>query len=80
MPADLSSEHDVQPLKAAERLIQAYNDASSGYVTGRAEVACHNDLSPCNFVFRDGRPVAIIDFDATELGIRARDLGYAAWH
>jgi Ser/Thr protein kinase RdoA (MazF antagonist) len=29
-----------------------------------AETVCHNDLSPCNFVFRDGSPVAMIDFDA----------------
>jgi hypothetical protein len=26
------------------------------------EVACHNDPSPCNTVFRDGQPIALIDF------------------
>ena len=43
------------------------------------EVACHNDLSPCNTVFRQGRPVAFIDFDAAVPGSRSYDLGYAAW-
>ena len=32
---------------------------------------------PCNFVFRDGRPVGIIDFDAAAPGPRLRDVGYA---
>ena len=36
-------------------------------------------MSPCIFVFRDGAPVAITDFDAAAPGIRAHDLGYAAW-
>jgi aminoglycoside phosphotransferase (APT) family kinase protein len=30
-------------------------------------------------VFRDGQPVALIDFDAAAPGSRAFDLGYAAW-
>jgi hypothetical protein len=38
---------------------------------------CHGDLSPCNFVFDEGKPVAIIDFDAAAPGYRLGDLGYA---
>ncbi len=30
-------------------------------------------------VFRDGNPVAMIDFDAAAPGLRSHDLGYAAW-
>lgn len=79
VPDDLSPGYDELTLRAAARLIRDYHDASSGYVTRQGEVACHNDLSPCNFVFRDGAPVAIIDFDAANPGMRAHDLGYAAW-
>ncbi len=42
-------------------------------------VACHNDLNPCNFAFREGVPAAIFDFDNAAEGERAFDLGYAAW-
>jgi len=41
-------------------------------------VICHNDLSPCNFVFRTGSPVALIDFDTAAPGNRCMDLGSAA--
>ncbi|WP_245277557.1 phosphotransferase [Rhizobium leguminosarum] len=66
-------------------MIRRYHDATAGLVaspTAQAvglEVACHNDLSPCNFVFRAGRPAAIIDFDSASPGPRMHDLGYAVW-
>ncbi|MEO1201982.1 MAG: phosphotransferase [Pseudomonadota bacterium] len=78
VPRDLSIFHD-QTLKGAARLIRRFHDLSSEYANVDAEVVCHNDLSPCNFVFRDDAPVAIIDFDAAAPGTRAHDLGYAAW-
>ena len=65
-------------IDAAARLIRAYHDATVGF-SPDAEVICHNDLSPCNSVFVDGIPIALIDFDAAEPGMRLRDLGYAAW-
>ncbi|MBY5882006.1 hypothetical protein HA464_08565 [Rhizobium leguminosarum bv. trifolii] len=36
-------------------------------------------MSPSNFVFRSGRPLANIDFDSASPGSRPHDLGYAAW-
>jgi Ser/Thr protein kinase RdoA (MazF antagonist) len=82
VPADLAF-HDDGTLRAAARLIRRYHDAAAGLITGpaarSADVVCHNDLSPCNFVFRDGLPVAVIDFDAAAPGYRMDDLGYAAW-
>jgi Ser/Thr protein kinase RdoA (MazF antagonist) len=82
VPADLAS-HDDGTLRAAAQIIRRYHDATAGLVTGpaarSADVVCHNDLSPCNFVFRDDRPVAINDFDAAAPGYRMDDLGNAAW-
>jgi Phosphotransferase enzyme family len=77
--------HSDDVLRAAARLIRRYHDATEGFpavATGHAtgcEVVCHNDLSPCNAVFRDDRPVALIDFDSAAPGTRLHDLGYAAW-
>jgi hypothetical protein len=84
VPAELS-DYDDKTLAEAARLIRRYHDATSSlFETASAqkagiEVACHNDLSPCNTVFRQGRPVAFIDFDAAVPGSRSYDLGYAAW-
>ncbi|MGR9197523.1 phosphotransferase [Rhizobium leguminosarum] len=84
VPRDLSR-HSDEALIDAARLIRRYHDATEGLVGSPAarsvglEVVCHNDLSPCNFVFRSGRPLAIIDFDSASPGTRLHDLGYAAW-
>ena len=78
MPAEIDSTISDETLVAAARLIRAYHDATAGSaLAGEDEVVCHNDLSPCNFVFRDGKPVGIIDFDAAAPGVRLRDIGYA---
>ncbi len=85
VPAELSATHSDAVLVSAARLIRRYHDATApllgapAAVAAGLEVVCHNDLSPCNFVFRAGLPVAVIDFDATSPGTRAHDLGYAAW-
>ena len=84
VPVELG-EHEDHVLEAAARLIRGFHDATVALVDSAAatrsglEVVCHNDLSPCNAVFRAGIPVALIDFDAACPGTRAFDLGYAAW-
>ncbi len=83
VPTELGA-HDNDTLRSAARLIRCYHDATASLFTSTAErvhieVACHNDLSPCNTVFQDDRPVAFIDFDAAAPGSRSYDLGYAAW-
>jgi thiamine kinase-like enzyme len=77
VPSDLGM-YDDDVLIIATKLIRDYHNVSSGFAP-RLEVVCHNDLSPCNFVFREGMPVAIIDFDAAAPGSHFMDLGYAAW-
>jgi hypothetical protein len=84
VPDDLGW-HADHVLIAAANLIRRYHDATTTLIVSPAaqaegiEVVCHNDLSPCNAVFRQGLPVALIDFDAAAPGTRLHDLGYAIW-
>jgi hypothetical protein len=84
VPGDLGF-YDDGILRKAAALIRHYHDLTAELVDASAahalgsEIICHNDLSPCNFVFRAGEPIAIIDFDAAAPGSRLHDLSYAAW-
>ncbi|MFI6072445.1 phosphotransferase [Actinoplanes sp. NPDC051343] len=63
-------------LAAAGRLIRRLHEASRGFVPEHVgyrfhphpprpgEIVCHGDLGPWNTVYRDGLPVAFIDWDA----------------
>ncbi|MFF0451562.1 phosphotransferase enzyme family protein [Streptomyces sp. NPDC004609] len=77
-------------LHAAGRLLRAFHDATAGfrppadatwYFPSRdpAEVICHGDVAPYNAVFRNGLPVALIDFDTAHPGPRIWDVAYAAY-
>jgi hypothetical protein len=69
-----------ETLAAAARLLRRLHDATAGSeLAAGHEVVCHNDPSPCNYVFVDGRPVAFIDFDHAAPGDRLRDVAYAGW-
>jgi aminoglycoside phosphotransferase (APT) family kinase protein len=71
---------DDDVLAAAAQLLRRLHDATAGSaLAGDCEVVCHNDPSPCNYVLRDGSPVALIDFDHAAPGDRLRDLAYAGW-
>ncbi|MGC4094524.1 MAG: phosphotransferase [Polyangiaceae bacterium] len=79
VPRELGEFSDAQ-LETAARLLREFHEATRGSeLTGAHEVVCHGDASPCNFVFVDDMPVALIDFDAAHAGRRREDLGYAAW-
>jgi hypothetical protein len=43
------------------------------------QTVCHNDLSPCNFMFRNGLPYAVFDWDAAEIADPINDVAYAVW-
>lgn len=77
-------------LRAVAVMLRDFHDATATFtpaadahwfLPGRepAEVICHGDLAPYNCVFRDGRPVAFIDFDTAHPGPRVQDLAYAAY-
>ena len=50
-----------------------------GPVSGQGAVVCHNDLSPKNTVFREGKPVAFVDWDLASPAPPVWDLAHAAW-
>lgn len=79
VPFDL----DVFPdeiLSAAGTLLRQFHDATirTG-LQGSEEVVVHEDFTPCNTVFVDGLPSAIIDFDSAKPGSRRCDLAYSLW-
>ncbi|ERL63697.1 phosphotransferase [Schleiferilactobacillus shenzhenensis] len=79
VPADLGFFSLGQCVQAA-RLIRQVRDRLSEFPDcGPGQTVCHNDLSPCNFVFQRGQPVAIIDWDAAAVGDPLDDLAYALW-
>ena len=61
------------------RIVKTLHDESSDYLMDSSKVVCHNDLSPCNTVFRDDVPVAVIDWDGAAVGERWQDLTYVIW-
>jgi phosphotransferase family enzyme len=76
---------------AVGRLLRRYHDAVATFVPppgmpwridrplGPDELVCHNDLQPANTVFRDGEPVAFIDWDLAGPAPAIFDLARAAW-
>ena len=78
-------------LAAAAKLIRALHDASAGFTPAHTgyrfhphpprpgEIVSHGDLGPWNTVYRNGVPVAFIDWDAAQPTDPVTDLAAAAW-
>ncbi|GII59733.1 trifolitoxin immunity domain-containing protein [Planotetraspora thailandica] len=77
-------------LAAIARLLRDYHDAVAGFrppdhltwftgETGLAggELVCHGDFGPWNIVWRDERPVGILDWDYARPANRLHDVAYA---
>lgn len=61
-------------------MLRALHDATAGHrLAGGEECVLHGDPGAFNTIFRDGMPVAFIDWDAARPGRRIDDLGYMAW-
>ncbi|GAB2557208.1 phosphotransferase [Kribbella endophytica] len=79
VPAKFRTWSDAQ-VGAAGALARELHEATRGSrLAGSQAVVCHHDLGPNNAVFRDGVPVAFIDFDLAAPGSPLEDLGYMAW-
>lgn len=81
-----------EPLAATARLLRIYHDATETYLPLGTEswafnhrdaachdVICHNDFAPYNFIFTDGVPHSVLDFDLSAPGPRLWDVAYAAY-
>jgi hypothetical protein len=78
-------------LREVSGLLRRYHQTVSGFeppsgvgwyyesLPGKRTVVCHNDLSPRNTVFREGRPVAFLDWDLAAPAPSVWDLAQAAW-
>jgi hypothetical protein len=71
-------------------LLRRFHDATTGFslpknlvwhntVTGNSEVICHGDAGPYNVIFRNGNPVALIDFERATPGPRAWDIAFVVY-
>ena len=67
-------------LAGAARLLRQFHDATSGTeLAGRHETVRHGDVGPTNMVWRDGTPIALLDFDQAGPGDRIDDVAYMGW-
>lgn len=74
------SQRDEAAYGAGGSLLRALHDATSGHsLAGSRQCVIHGDPGPFNAVFRDGMPVAFIDWDSAKPGARMWDLSYMAW-
>jgi len=59
-----------EQIAAVMLLLRRYHD------TFDEEVICHGDFGPWNIVWREGSPVAVIDFDQVHPGEASEDVAY----
>lgn len=78
VPDDIGNTTDIQ-LHTFMKVIREFHDISQDFIGSDNQVLCHDDLSPCNVVFRDSHPIAIIDWDSVHPGERWQDLTYILW-
>jgi Ser/Thr protein kinase RdoA (MazF antagonist) len=60
-----------EQITAAMKLLRRYHDVFD------AELICHGDVGPWNLVWRDGVPIAVIDFENVHPGEASEDVAYA---
>jgi len=78
VPEDIGNT-SIEQLCAFMKIVREFHDKSTIFLNSTDKVLCHNDLSPCNTVFINGMPIAIIDWDTVSIGERWQDLVYVIW-
>jgi aminoglycoside phosphotransferase (APT) family kinase protein len=89
---EIRDSYDDDELISIAELIRCLHDATTTFqppedaawqrlpgTPQAADVICHNDLSPANLVWSDGRPRAFIDWDLAAPGLRSWDVAYALY-
>ena len=91
VPTDLEGwKLDRRALESVGELLRAYHGCAQGFTpdAGLEEgpheivaghIVCHGDIAPRNTVFREGRAVALIDWDGIFVSKPMWDLGHAVW-
>ena len=92
VPGEVRDSHDDEELVSIAELVRRFHDATRTFdppasahwqfLVGSPEtgdVICHNDLSPSNLIWADGRPRALIDWDLAASGTPSWDLAYALY-
>jgi hypothetical protein len=74
------AERDERAYAEGARMLRLLHDTTAGSeLAGNEDCVIHGDVGPFNTIFRDGMPVAFIDWDAASPASRYHDLGYFAW-
>lgn len=93
VPGDVPGSEAVvsdEALAEVGALLRGLHDATADFVPPAgaiwyfeprepSDVICHGDVAPYNTVFRDGRPVGLIDFDTAHPAPRVWDVAYTAY-
>ena len=69
----------IEQLCLFMKIVREFHDKSILFLNDADKVLCHNDLSPCNTVFVNNKPIAIIDWDNVSVGERWQDIVYILW-
>lgn len=78
VPNDIGNTN-IDQLVQFMKIVKLLHDVSIKFTNNNKEVICHNDLSPCNVVFENDKPKAIINWDTANIGKRWEDLTYIVW-
>ena len=74
------SERDEASYAAAGAMLRGLHDLTTGHpLAGVRQCVIHRDAGPFNTIFRDGMPVAFIDWDGARPGPWMVDLAYLGW-